>query len=185
VAPIAIAETHSPRVLVIDDSVRTVIRYLLESFGYTCETAPDGRSGLARFDEGASATSGLIDRTTFTTAVAFARVCCACSGPSAAISAARPMSSVIGMKPGGSAASSDLKPVMTSTTSWPTSFGTPACVNVELLVELAQPLAGSLRERANLAGTRVVGHRPLLLGSSSSKGVVGESREDGPFGGDS
>jgi two-component system, NtrC family, response regulator AtoC len=53
-APISIAETHSPRVLVIDDddSVRTVIRYLLESFGYTCETAPDGRSGLARFDEG-------------------------------------------------------------------------------------------------------------------------------------
>ena len=40
--------------LVIDDdpSVRTVVRYLLESFGYACETAADGRSGLARFDEG-------------------------------------------------------------------------------------------------------------------------------------
>ena len=53
-APIAIAETPSLRVLVIDDdeSVRTVIRYLLESFGYVCETAADGRSGLVRFDEG-------------------------------------------------------------------------------------------------------------------------------------
>jgi CheY-like chemotaxis protein len=54
VAPIAIAPTASLRVLVIDDdeSVRTVIRYLLESFGYACETAADGRSGLVRFDEG-------------------------------------------------------------------------------------------------------------------------------------
>jgi len=39
-------------VLVIDDdpSVRTIIRYLLESFGYVCETAADGRSALVRFD---------------------------------------------------------------------------------------------------------------------------------------
>ncbi len=45
---------HPSRVLVIDDdpSVRMVIRYLLEEFGYACETAADGRSGLARFDEG-------------------------------------------------------------------------------------------------------------------------------------
>jgi two-component system, cell cycle response regulator CpdR len=48
------AGTHPPRVLVIDDdeSVRTVIRYLPESFGYACETAADGQSGLVRFDEG-------------------------------------------------------------------------------------------------------------------------------------
>jgi CheY-like chemotaxis protein len=48
------AGAHPPRVLVIDDdpSVRTVIRYLVESFGYACETAADGRSGLTRFDEG-------------------------------------------------------------------------------------------------------------------------------------
>ena len=48
------AGAQPPRVLVIDDdpSVRTVIRYLVESFGYACETAADGRSGLTRFDEG-------------------------------------------------------------------------------------------------------------------------------------
>jgi CheY-like chemotaxis protein len=43
-----------PRVLVIDDdaSVREVVRYLLEAFGYECHTAADGPSGLARFVEG-------------------------------------------------------------------------------------------------------------------------------------
>jgi CheY-like chemotaxis protein len=48
------AEARPPRVLVIDDdpSVREVIRYLLASFGYDCETAPDGATGLALFAEG-------------------------------------------------------------------------------------------------------------------------------------
>ena len=43
-----------PRVLVIDDdpSVREIVRYLVASFGYDCETAADGARGLARFDEG-------------------------------------------------------------------------------------------------------------------------------------
>ena len=42
---------HPPRVLVIDDgpSVREVVRYLLAAFGYECQTAADGPSGLARF----------------------------------------------------------------------------------------------------------------------------------------
>jgi CheY-like chemotaxis protein len=41
-------------VLVIDDdpSVREVMRYLLASFGYDCQTAADGARGLARFDQG-------------------------------------------------------------------------------------------------------------------------------------
>jgi CheY-like chemotaxis protein len=48
------SEGHRSRVLVIDDtpSVLEVVRYLLESFGYECETAADGPSGLARFAEG-------------------------------------------------------------------------------------------------------------------------------------
>jgi CheY-like chemotaxis protein len=33
-------------------SVREVVRYLLVSFGYDCQTAADGSRGLARFDEG-------------------------------------------------------------------------------------------------------------------------------------
>ena len=47
-------EERRPRVLVIDDdsSVREVVRYLVVSFGYDCDTAADGASGLARFDEG-------------------------------------------------------------------------------------------------------------------------------------
>jgi CheY-like chemotaxis protein len=42
-------------VLVIDDdpSVREVVSYLLASFGYDCQTAADGASGLARLDDGA------------------------------------------------------------------------------------------------------------------------------------
>jgi CheY-like chemotaxis protein len=41
-------------VLVIDDdpSVREVVRYLLEEFGYACETAVDGPMGLALFEKG-------------------------------------------------------------------------------------------------------------------------------------
>jgi CheY-like chemotaxis protein len=47
-------EERRPRVLVIDDdpSVREIVRYLIASFGYDCETAADGARGLARFDEG-------------------------------------------------------------------------------------------------------------------------------------
>ena len=48
------ADRRRPRVLVIDDdaNVRDVVRYLLEDFGYDCETAADGPRGLARFQEG-------------------------------------------------------------------------------------------------------------------------------------
>jgi CheY-like chemotaxis protein len=48
------AEARQPRVLVIDDdsSIREVVRSLLASFGYDCQTAVDGARGLARFDEG-------------------------------------------------------------------------------------------------------------------------------------
>lgn len=48
------SEARRPRVLVIDDdpSVREVVSYLLVSFGYDCQTAVNGASGLARFDEG-------------------------------------------------------------------------------------------------------------------------------------
>ena len=35
-----------------DPSVREVVRYLLASFGYDCQTAADGARGLARFDQG-------------------------------------------------------------------------------------------------------------------------------------
>src|SRR5262245_45810118 len=43
-----------PRALVIDDdsSVSQVLSSVLASFGYECQTAASGRSGLARFDEG-------------------------------------------------------------------------------------------------------------------------------------
>ena len=43
-----------PRMLLIDDdaNVREVLKHLLASFGYECETAADATSGLARFDEG-------------------------------------------------------------------------------------------------------------------------------------
>jgi CheY-like chemotaxis protein len=52
--PVRMVDEHRPRVLVIDDdpTVREVVSYLLASFGYDCETAADGVSGLARFDEG-------------------------------------------------------------------------------------------------------------------------------------
>ena len=48
------ADRRRPRVLVIDDdpSVREVVRYLFQDFGYECETAANGPRGLARFDEG-------------------------------------------------------------------------------------------------------------------------------------
>src|SRR5262245_23851842 len=50
----AMSEARRPRVLVIDDdpSVREVLGSLLASFGYDCQTAVNGRAGLARFDEG-------------------------------------------------------------------------------------------------------------------------------------
>ena len=53
-ALVTMEEERRPRVLLIDDdpSVREVVRYLVVSFGYDCETAADGASGLARFDEG-------------------------------------------------------------------------------------------------------------------------------------
>jgi CheY-like chemotaxis protein len=43
-----------PRVLLIDDdpNIREIVSSLLESFGYECQTAADGRNGLVRFDEG-------------------------------------------------------------------------------------------------------------------------------------
>jgi CheY-like chemotaxis protein len=49
-----VAEGRRPRVLVIDNdaSVREVVGYLFQDFGYECETAADGPRGLARFDEG-------------------------------------------------------------------------------------------------------------------------------------
>jgi CheY-like chemotaxis protein len=44
----------SPRVLVIEDdaNIREIVIGLLGSFGYDCQTAVDGWSGLARIDEG-------------------------------------------------------------------------------------------------------------------------------------
>jgi CheY-like chemotaxis protein len=43
-----------PRILLIDDdpNVRDALQHLLASYGYDCQTAPDGVSGLARFDKG-------------------------------------------------------------------------------------------------------------------------------------
>ena len=43
-----------PRILLIDDdpNVRDVLLHLLASFGYEVQTAAEGASGLARFDEG-------------------------------------------------------------------------------------------------------------------------------------
>ena len=54
VAPIAMSNARRPRILLIDDdpNVRDVLLHLLASFGYDCQTAADGPSGLARFDEG-------------------------------------------------------------------------------------------------------------------------------------
>jgi CheY-like chemotaxis protein len=54
VAPIAMSTARRPRILLIDDDpgVREVLLHLLASFGYDCQTAADGASGLARFDEG-------------------------------------------------------------------------------------------------------------------------------------
>lgn len=54
VAQIAMSNARRPRILLIDDdpNVREVLLHLLASFGYDCQTAADGPSGLARFDEG-------------------------------------------------------------------------------------------------------------------------------------
>ena len=43
-----------PRVLLIDEdpNLREIVSSLLASFGYDCQTAADGRGGLARFHEG-------------------------------------------------------------------------------------------------------------------------------------
>jgi CheY-like chemotaxis protein len=49
--------THAgrPRILIIDDdlNVRDVLQHLLASFGYECQIAGDGVSGLGHFDKGA------------------------------------------------------------------------------------------------------------------------------------
>jgi CheY-like chemotaxis protein len=47
--------TYLPRILVIEDdqNVREVVIALLASFGYDCQTAADGRSGLVRLGEDA------------------------------------------------------------------------------------------------------------------------------------
>jgi CheY-like chemotaxis protein len=49
-----VIDTYPPRVLVIDDdpNVREIVSALLASFGYDCQTAADGRSGLVRVGEG-------------------------------------------------------------------------------------------------------------------------------------
>jgi CheY-like chemotaxis protein len=46
---------YPPRVLVIEDdpNVRDLIGALLASFGFDCQAANDGPSGLVRFEEGA------------------------------------------------------------------------------------------------------------------------------------
>jgi two-component system, NtrC family, response regulator AtoC len=48
------SHASSPRVLVIEDdaNLREIVSTVLTSFGYDCQTAEDGQSGLARFDEG-------------------------------------------------------------------------------------------------------------------------------------
>jgi CheY-like chemotaxis protein len=48
------SSTRRPRILLIDDdpNVREVLLHLLASFGYEVQTAAEGASGLARFDEG-------------------------------------------------------------------------------------------------------------------------------------
>jgi two-component system cell cycle sensor histidine kinase/response regulator CckA len=47
-------EDRHPRILLIDDdaTVREVVRSLLASLGYHCQTAADGVTGLAWIDEG-------------------------------------------------------------------------------------------------------------------------------------
>ena|SRR5215831_8978331 len=48
------SDASRPRMLIIDDdaNVREVLGHLLASFGYECQTAADGTTGLARFAEG-------------------------------------------------------------------------------------------------------------------------------------
>jgi two-component system response regulator AtoC len=45
---------YGPRLLVLDDDpdVREVVSALLTAIGYDCQTAPGGRAGLVRLDEG-------------------------------------------------------------------------------------------------------------------------------------
>jgi len=51
---VVMEEDRQPRVLLIDDdsTVREVVSCLLESFGYHCQAAADGVTGLAYADEG-------------------------------------------------------------------------------------------------------------------------------------
>ena len=52
--PITMAAAHRPRALLIDDDpgVRDVVSCLLAEFGFECQTADDGASGVARFEGG-------------------------------------------------------------------------------------------------------------------------------------
>jgi CheY-like chemotaxis protein len=52
--PSTMSDTRRLRMLLIDDdqNVREVLAHLLASFGYECQTAGDGVSGLAHFDKG-------------------------------------------------------------------------------------------------------------------------------------
>ncbi|HEU4369447.1 MAG TPA: response regulator [Methylomirabilota bacterium] len=49
------ADRRRPRILVIEDDrhVRTLLRDLLEAWGYAADAVPGGREGLALFDAGA------------------------------------------------------------------------------------------------------------------------------------
>ena len=48
------SNARRPRMLLVDDdqNVREVLAQLLASFGYECQTAGDGVSGLGHFDKG-------------------------------------------------------------------------------------------------------------------------------------
>jgi DNA-binding response OmpR family regulator len=52
--PVVNSTAYLPRVLVIDADATTCqdIRALLEPYGYECQSAGDGRSGLSRVEEG-------------------------------------------------------------------------------------------------------------------------------------
>ena len=46
------SDSRRPRILLIDDdpNVREILPHVLASFGYDCETAADGATGLVRFN---------------------------------------------------------------------------------------------------------------------------------------
>ena len=54
-APAPTPDGRRPRILVIEDDrhVRTLLRDLLEAWGYAADAVPNGREGLALFDAGA------------------------------------------------------------------------------------------------------------------------------------